>query len=74
MSSIPCWFADHLFNFFFKFSSLLEYGEPSSMLGGRKEKEHGGGIRRGTIISCKNSKKIEEGDTVGGYYLIYSCK
>lgn len=42
--------------------------------GGWKDKELGGGRRRGTLISCKNSKKIEEVNTIGGYYLIYSCK
>lgn len=45
-----------------------------SFLEGWKEKEHGGGRRRGTIISCKNSKKIEDMNTIGGYYFIYSCK
>lgn len=28
-----------------------------------KEKEHGGGRRRGTIISCDYSKKIKEVNT-----------
>ena len=39
-----------------------------------KEEEHGGGRRRGTIISCDYSKKIKEVNTIGGYYLIYSCE
>lgn len=42
-----------------------------------RRKEGGQGRRRereGVISNCKYSKKIDEVNTIRGYYLVYLCK
>lgn len=77
MSESPGRSADGSFNSFV-ISSLLESCSMLSLHpfeGGWKKEKHGrGDRRREMIISCKDSKKIDEVNTRGGYYLVYSCK
>lgn len=47
---------------------------PGGDAGKGSEGREVGGRRRGGISSCKDSKKIDEVNTIRGYYLVYSCK